>query len=168
MLEVVERLRFWAPRGVALVVTVLPACESATSLAGTYTFESSSVVSSGTGSGPCRVPILPSDEFQASYRVEDATGGQSKVTELATGCAFAAEVVGDVVSAKEVECDIPADAPVREQWGLRRRRYVRFTLDADRELLRASMESWQDVSSGQSHSCGVVEGRLVEHVEGTQ
>jgi hypothetical protein len=169
MSEATDTLAAWGSPGVVLaILLVLPACETSASLAGTYTFESSSVVSSGTGAGPCRMPILPSDDFLGSYQVGAVTDGQAKVTELATGCTFVADVRPNVVSAKDVECDIPADALVREQWGLRRRRYVSFMLDSESGLLRANMETWQEFSSGEGHSCGVIEGRLTEYAEGTQ
>jgi hypothetical protein len=143
-------------------------CDAERSLFGTYTFESSSIVSTGRGAGPCSVPLLPSDEFDAEYRFGEGMDGRYEVTELATGCTFAALSNAGVVSAHEVECDIPPDSPPREQWGLRRRRYVSFMLDADRGLLHATMETWQELSSGDGHSCGIVEGRLVDYQEATK
>jgi hypothetical protein len=105
--------------------------------------------------------MLPSDQYQATFVVSRPSNGVATVTEQVSECTFSARVGGRTIEAAQVECAIARDAAVRRQWGLSRRRYESFRIDAERGTWHASTASWQELQEGTVQSCAVAEGRLV-------
>lgn len=142
----------------------LVACGSNDSLAGTYRFSASSVVTNNNDDETCGRPGLPRAGYQANFLVTETSTTSAVVTELINECKFEATVAGAMVSAADVECVIAENAAVRRDWGLSRELIRSFSIDAERGLLRAAMEHWWEVNAGSGHSCAVVEGRLASFV----
>jgi hypothetical protein len=135
-------------------------CGADGSVAGTYAFDCSLVVTARPDADTCGLPAFPSNQYDATFVVAEPHDHKTTVTEQANECAFLADVQGGRVTATNVECIISPNAAARLQWGLFRRRYADFSLDAKRQTWAASTESWQELKEGTVHTCATANGRL--------